>query len=93
MVPLKWAWEHGAYNWSAAKRKQFANDEVNLFAVEDSVNQAKGAKGPLEWLPPNKGFHCQYILRFIRVVKTYRMVLSDYEKNEFEVLKIGECEN
>jgi hypothetical protein len=29
------------------KREQFANDPVNLFAVEARVNRQKGAKGPL----------------------------------------------
>ena len=53
VVPLKWAWDHGADQWTDEKRKQFANDEANLFAVQASVNREKGAKGPLEWLPPD----------------------------------------
>jgi hypothetical protein len=55
-VPLAWAWKHGAFDWPEAQRIAFANDPANLFAVDDSTNQSKGAKGPLEWLPPNKQF-------------------------------------
>jgi hypothetical protein len=34
VVPLKWAWDHGAKTWSRAKREKFANDPVNLWPVE-----------------------------------------------------------
>lgn len=91
LVPLKWAWDHGAHTWTPAKRKQFANDEVNLFAVQASVNRRKGALGVLDWLPPAESFHCQYILRFTRVTKNYGLVLSDYEQQKFSKLKKQKC--
>ena len=34
VVPLKWAWERGAREWSQAKRERLANDMVNLWPVE-----------------------------------------------------------
>lgn len=34
VVPLKWAWKHGAKGWSQTKRERFANDMVNLWPVE-----------------------------------------------------------
>jgi hypothetical protein len=43
VVPLKWAWERGAKGWSQAKRERFANDMVNLWPVELSLNRSKGA--------------------------------------------------
>lgn len=91
VVPLKWAWDHGAYTWTPEKRKQFANDEVNLFAVQASVNREKGALGVLDWLPPANSFHCQYVLRFTRVVKSYGLVLSDSEQRQFKGLKEQKC--
>ena len=45
IVPLKWDWGHGANEWSKEKREKFANDPVNLVAVEASLNRQKGAKG------------------------------------------------
>jgi hypothetical protein len=69
VVPLKWAWSHGADQWSGHKREQFANDPINLIAVESSLNRAKGAQGPDEWLPPKN--ECQYILRFERILVKY----------------------
>lgn len=91
LVPLHWAWGHGADGWSAERRQQFANDPANLFAVQASVNRDKGASGPLEWLPPAAGFHCQYVTRFIRVVKTYRLALSADEGARLASLHAGVC--
>jgi hypothetical protein len=57
IIPLKWAWDHGAYGWTSEKRKQFANDDSNLLVVKNSINRQKGARGALSWLPPLKSFH------------------------------------
>lgn len=72
LVPLKWAWENGANRWTRKKRRTFANDERNLFIVSASANRSKGAKGPAEWLPSNKRFHCQYVTRYLRVLILYQ---------------------
>lgn len=70
IVPLKWAWDHGANEWSKEKREKFANDPVNLVAVEASLNRQKGAKGLDEWLPPKN--QAQYKARFERVWRAYQ---------------------
>jgi len=79
LVPLEYSWNRGAHSWTSQKRVQFANDPVNLFAVEKSVNRQKSAYGPAEWLPPNIKFRCQYILRFQRVIKVYGLRQSANE--------------
>ncbi|MDK9556097.1 HNH endonuclease family protein [Marinobacter sp. M216] len=71
VVPLAWAWEHGAAGWSHTKREQFANDPVNLLPVEASLNRSKGALGPNQWLPP--AGHCGYVARFTRIMKKYEL--------------------
>ncbi|WP_420390693.1 HNH endonuclease family protein [Marinobacter sp.] len=77
VVPLKWAWNHGANNWIRDKREQFANDPVNLWPVEAGLNRSKGAKGPKEWLPPSA--KCGYVARFFRIVKQYNLQPSSSE--------------
>lgn len=77
VVPLKWAWDHGANAWSRAKREKFANDPVNLWSVELSLNRQKGAQGPEDWLPP--AGRCQYVSRFVRLVKVYGLKPSQEE--------------
>ena len=71
LVPLAWAWKHGASSWTDTEREKFANDPVNLFAVTASLNRSKGAQGPDTWLPPNKAFQCQYVTRYLRVMLKY----------------------
>jgi hypothetical protein len=73
LVPLAWAHARGGHSWSSERRRAFANDPRNLFAVEASVNRSKGADGPTDWLPPNEAFQCEYITRFVRVVLTYEL--------------------
>jgi hypothetical protein len=72
VVPLKWAWDHGASSWTRAKREDFANDPLNLWSVELSLNRQKGAKGPWDWLPPSG--QCGYVARFVRIMKQYGLV-------------------
>lgn len=81
VVPLKWAWEHGADGWDQEKRERFANDPVNLWSVELSLNRQKGAKGPEEWLPP--AGQCQYVSRFVRIVKVYDLRPSQNQVDSY----------
>ncbi len=91
LVPLKWAWEHGADKWPSQRRKDFGNDPANLFIVHDQVNQDKGAMGPDEWLPPKVDFRCQYVTRFRRVVLKYGLILSDDEREAFARISQQSC--
>jgi hypothetical protein len=90
VVPLKWAWDHGANRWSKAQREIFANDPANLLSVEASLNRQKGAKGPDKWLPPKN--QCQYILRFTRVMKTYKLKLSAAEEQRINQTRSRVCD-
>ena len=82
LVPLHWAWQRGAWQWSRQKRRDFANDPRNLFAVDDGTNQSKGAKGPLKWLPPSEQFRCSYVTRFWRVVRMYELSVAEGERQK-----------
>ena len=76
IVPLAWAYAHGASDWRAEKKAKFANDADNLIAVDDNLNQAKGAKGPSQWLPPNESFMCDYVKNFDVIVIRYALSYS-----------------
>jgi len=77
VVPLAWSWDRGAGQWSLEKRERFANDPVNLWPVEASLNLSKGARGPDEWLPP--AGQCGYVARFVRIVKMYGLASAPQE--------------
>jgi hypothetical protein len=91
VVPLSWAWKHGAHKWSKDKRVKFANAPANLISVEARLNRQKGDKGPDKWLPPKN--KCQYIVRFLRVYKTYNLNLTNSELLHFKNIKTKHCNN
>ena len=91
IVPLAWAHSHGAHSWSSSKREQFANDPENLLVVDDGLNQAKGKKWPVEWLPPNQSYHCEYLQLWRRVLHKYRLVVSDREVAMLQKISRERC--
>ena len=91
VVPLAYAWARGADGWDAGAREAFANDLANLLPVEARLNRQKGARGPLGWLPPDEGFHCQYLLRFERVVRRHALRLPDDEVRRTRTLTEEAC--
>jgi hypothetical protein len=91
LVPLKFAWDHGAWNWAADKMEQFANDPINLVITQKSLNRSKGSDGPLNWLPPNDEFKCAYIYNFIEVMQLYSLSLNEYETLLLNELRLTVC--
>jgi Protein of unknown function (DUF1524) len=71
IVPLAYAWDFGAREWTDEMRVRFANDPANLLAVAGQANQDKGDKQPADWMPPNRAFWCQYAVQFVAVLRGY----------------------
>lgn len=89
IVPLKWAWDRGAKSWAYEQRVEFANDLSNLVVSSPAANRSKGSKGISQWLPSVN--QCQYILRFIRVARKYRLEPSPEEKAQHNNLQELYC--
>ncbi len=81
VVALSDAWQKGAQNLSFEKRSEFANDMLNLLAVDGQTNQDKSSSDAASWLPPNKSYRCMYVARQIAVKKKYELWLTDAEKD------------
>lgn len=91
IVSLAWAHAHGAHSWRSSKREQFANDPENLLVVDDGLNQAKGKKWPVEWLPPNQSHHCDYLSHWKKVISKYRLSISVEEEKDLQKLERKNC--
>jgi type IV secretory pathway VirB10-like protein len=91
LVPLAWAHPRGGATWDSVRKMEFANDPRNLFATKAAVNRAKGAKGPLDWLPPSAEFHCEYITRFERIVRIWSLEYRDNEVIDMAALRANSC--
>ncbi|PPF64741.1 HNH endonuclease [Clavibacter michiganensis] len=80
LVPLGWAWQHGAAGWTGERREHFATDVNNLRAVDEPTNEAKSDQGPATWLPPAAGYDCMYVTRFAYVQSTYALTSNDADR-------------
>ena len=76
IVPLSWAWKHGADAWDDDTRLRFANDPANLNATTEAENQAKSDSGPSEWLPTDLRGTCRYVERFTVVLDSYSLSIG-----------------
>lgn len=81
VVALADAWQKGAQQWSADKRRDFANDPRNLLAVSGNTNQRKGAGDTATWLPPNKAYRCTYVSKQVTVKSLYGLWVTAAEKD------------
>lgn len=91
IVALSDAWQKGAQNLSVDERTAFANDPLNLLAVDGTANQQKSASDAASWLPKNKAFRCTYITRQIAVKAKYKLWVTQAEKRAMEDILKG-CE-
>ncbi|MEU3659469.1 HNH endonuclease family protein [Streptomyces sp. NPDC032940] len=76
VVPLSYSWQMGSARWPESKRRQLANDPLNLIPVEGRANSAKSDSGPASWLPPSKGVRCAYAVRFAQVAVKYELAVT-----------------
>lgn len=81
VVALSNAWQTGAQQLTQLERESFANDPLELLAVDGSMNQEKSDADAASWLPPNKAFRCQYVARQIAVKVKYRLWVTQAEKD------------
>jgi hypothetical protein len=80
LVPLSWAWRHGAWSWSDRMRERLATDVDELQAVDGPTNQDKSDQGPATWLPPDAGYRCLYVTRFAFIVSRYGLGIDDADR-------------
>ena len=84
IVPLAEAWRTGAASWTTTQRTAFANDQLEVIAVDDGANQSKGDKGPDLWKPPNQAAHCLYAKRWIAIKTKYALTVSAPEESALD---------
>lgn len=81
LVPLMNAWETGAQQLTHEQRVAFANDPINLLAVDGPTNSKKGAGDAATWLPAQKSFRCEYVARQVSVKATYGLWVTTPERD------------
>jgi hypothetical protein len=81
VVALSNAWQTGAQHWPAEKRLAFANDPLNLLAVDGPTNGSKGDGDAATWLPPNKSYRCSMVARQVAVKVKYALWMTAAERD------------
>ena len=80
VVALSNAWQTGAFKLTFEKRREFANDPLNLVAVKGRLNSQKGDGDAATWLPPRKNIRCAYVAQQIAVKAKYNLWVTPPEK-------------
>jgi hypothetical protein len=94
VVALKEAWDSGAWAWSSATKKAYANDTSDkrtLLAVTDNVNQQKSDKDPSNWVPPLKSYLCTYLGNWISVKARWNLSMDKSEWGRIKNLLNSSC--
>jgi len=78
-VPLKNAYQSGAWKWNFYTRCLYANymgNPIHLISVQGKANMAKSDKSPDQWLPPNTTYRCEYLRNWLIVKLIWRLELT-----------------
>ncbi|WP_224792250.1 HNH endonuclease family protein, partial [Corynebacterium amycolatum] len=84
VVALSDAWQKGAQQLSPEVRQDFANDPLNLLAVDGPANQQKRDSDAASWVPANKPFRCQYVARQVAVKQKYNLWVTQAESDAID---------
>ncbi|GAB3615350.1 HNH endonuclease family protein [Humibacter ginsengisoli] len=90
VVPLSNAWQTGAQQLTQQQRETLANDPLNLLAVDGPTNEGKGDGDAATWLPPNRGFWCDYAARQVSVKAAYHLWVAPAEHDALQRI-LGGC--
>ena len=94
MVPLKEAWDSGAWNWTAAQRQTFANDLSDaraLIAVTAGQNRSKSDRDPSNWIPPQKSYVCTYLSEWVAIKARWNLSMDQSEFGRIKNLLTASC--
>ena len=84
VVALSDAWQKGAQQWTPERRVAFANDPLELLAVDAHTNRSKGDGDAATWLPANKAFRCAYVAQQVAVKLKYQLWVTQAEKDAID---------
>ena len=87
MVPLANAHRSGGWAWDRDRKAAFANDlefPEHLIAATAKANRAKGADGPEDWRPPDRGYWCKYATDWTTIKGRWGLTATEREFRALE---------
>ena len=95
-IPLKEAWDSGAWSWTSAQRQRFANDlsdSRSLIAVTARENRSKSDKDPSNWIPKRSAALCTYLSDWVAVKARWNLSMDSSEWGRVKNLLTKNCPN
>lgn len=92
VVSLSEAWQKGAQKWAQEDPErlvEFANDPLNLLAVDGPLNMQKSDADAATWLPPNKAYRCEMVARQVAVKTKYELWVTAAERDAIKTVLNG----
>lgn len=89
VVPLKNAYDSGAWTWDYNKRCLYGNflkNEFHLLAVSGHENMKKGDGTPAVYMPPVQEYTCQYLQSWLKIKLIWGLVLNPDEASAIQEL-------
>jgi hypothetical protein len=80
VVALAEAWDSGAYAWDAEKRRNFANDTLNLIVADRQVNKDKADLDAGEWTPSDPRARCVTASKMVLTKLRYNLSVDAAER-------------
>ncbi|MGO1167579.1 MAG: HNH endonuclease family protein [Janibacter sp.] len=71
------------------QREDFANDPLNLLAVQGTANQRKGDGDAATWLPSRKAYRCDYAARQVAVKQRHDLWVTPPEREALRRILSG----
>lgn len=81
VIPLSYAAKHGGDAWPAERKQEYANDVRFLLATSAKENRSKGDKGPSDYMPPYKDYHCAYAKTWVAASLEYDISMTQKDYN------------
>jgi hypothetical protein len=81
LVPLENVHESGGWQWDAATRLAYANDQAVLVMVSAHSNRSKGASTPADWRPPLEAYWCTYATRWVTLKEQWHLTATTRERD------------
>jgi hypothetical protein len=91
LVSFKEAHRYGGAYWTTPQRMALVNDADNIVPVAKASKKARDGQPPTKWMPDNKKYWCDYIVRREIIQRKYGLYLPREEREFNEEVKKLYC--
>lgn len=81
LVPLENAFNSGGWQWSAERRRAYANDPGELVVASAHSNRSKGSDSPDQWRPDDHDSWCAYADGWVKVKSAWGLTVTTSERD------------